>query len=109
MSIIKMNCTFIMSTLLLLLIFSIIGSKDFLSLTEDQKKCINLKEKYPFLNCNLVDKIGEELNNLQLKEKVLSIEKDNKVKIKSFHQLDITIVETETMTNEDFMRRMNIQ
>ena len=51
--------------LLLISVISLIGSNSFLSEPKDNIKCLEFKMKYAFINCDLLDSVGEqELSDL---------------------------------------------
>ena len=51
--------------LLLISVMSFIGSNTFLSEPKDNTKCLEIKKKYAFINCDLLDSVGEkELSDL---------------------------------------------
>lgn len=86
-NILKGYLTFLILVLLLVSIISFIGSNSFLGEPKNNSSnCLKLKKKYEFINCDLLDSIGEK----ELIDLIENFNNSKNTKNKSVYQLNET-------------------
>ena len=126
----------LLSALVLLTSFNYSGGLEFLELTNEQKHCLSLKEKYPHINCFDLDKTREDViymqrenshhenqeegkfDNLQnvtevkqiskktVKEEITDDSSKGLYKIKSLSKLNLNVSDDKSLSSEEFMKKM---